>query len=261
MNYPHVITQDSISVSINGDVKTIHKESSAYPLLKEALINKDWEKVAGLTSPADQISYVSDGKMRVSNNQVFLKVEGESDWPIPGDLNTKILDYLAAGEPFRYLILFADKIRRNPSKSSAEQLFTFLIKNKFTITPEGNFVAYKRVRNDFKDIYTGTMDNSIGKVVEMDRGNVNPDQHMTCSYGLHVANYDYAAHKYSQASEDNLLLVEVDPVDVVSVPTDYNNSKMRVCKYRVLELCRKELESLVYEGPEDSYEEEDDGEW
>jgi hypothetical protein len=31
-----------------------------------------------------------------------------------------------------------------------------------------------------------------------------------------------------------MLEVEVNPADVVAIPVDYNNAKMRVCKYKVL---------------------------
>jgi len=31
-----------------------------------------------------------------------------------------------------------------------------------------------------------------------------------------------------------MLEVKIDPADVVAIPTDYNNAKMRICKYEVL---------------------------
>ena len=42
-----------------------------------------------------------------------------------------------------------------------------------------------------------------------------------------------------------MLEVEVNPSDVVSIPVDYNNSKMRVCKYKVLGVVDKEHSSDV----------------
>lgn len=245
-DFSYVITQDSISVSFQEKIRTILVSDSHYEPLKEALKKEDWEQVLSLLSPADRLETVSAGEMYVSDNQVFLKVEDGSDWAVPTDLNETILRYLNSGKAFQYLVLFANKLRANPSTDSVEQLFTFLTRNKFVLTQSGNFIAYKRVRHDFKDIYTGTMDNSIGQVVVMDRSRVNANREQTCSYGLHVANYYYASSCYSQAEKDQLLLVEVNPADVVSVPTDYNFSKMRVCRYKVLEVCQQEVEDLVY---------------
>lgn len=65
----------------------------------------------------------------------------------------------------------------------------------------------------------------------MPRNQVNEDSSQTCSYGLHVANFEYATNFYSDGV---MLECEVNPADVVSIPTDYNQSKMRVCRYKVL---------------------------
>jgi hypothetical protein len=80
------------------------------------------------------------------------------------------------------------------------------------------------------------MDNSVGNVVEIPRNQVDEDSNRTCSHGLHVANWNYAHTQFasSDASSDIMLEVEVNPADVVAIPTDYNNAKMRVCKYKVL---------------------------
>jgi hypothetical protein len=123
-----------------------------------------------------------------------------------------------------------------------DELFLFLEANEVPLTERGTFIAYKRVRGDFKDIYTGTFDNSPGNVVEMSRQEVDPDANKTCSVGLHVANFSYAHQHYASkdASTDVILEVEVDPSDVVSVPVDYSNSKMRVSKYRVLGVIDKQ---------------------
>jgi hypothetical protein len=68
---------------------------------------------------------------------------------------------------------------------------------------------------------------------------VDEDPNNTCSYGLHVANWDYAYNNYGGKS-DIMLEVEVDPADVVAIPVDYNQSKMRVCKYKVINVVSQE---------------------
>jgi hypothetical protein len=118
-------------------------------------------------------------------------------------------------------------------------------KNDHPITESGNFIAYKRVRGSFKDIHSNTMDNTVGSLVEMPRNQVNEDSSQTCSYGLHVANWEYAHTQFasSDPATDVMLEVEVDPADVVAIPADYNNAKMRVCKYKVLGVVDREHSS------------------
>ena len=76
----------------------------------------------------------------------------------------------------------------------------------------------------------------------MERGQVDADRERTCSFGLHVAAFSYA----SNFTGGILLEVEVNPRDVVAVPPDYNQQKMRVCRYRVLRRAENEIQELVY---------------
>jgi hypothetical protein len=74
------------------------------------------------------------------------------------------------------------------------------------------------------------MDNSIGRVVEMERNMVDDNRDNTCSAGLH-----FCSHSYLQSfSGDRTVIVKIDPADVVSIPSDYNNAKGRTCRYEVI---------------------------
>jgi hypothetical protein len=42
-------------------------------------------------------------------------------------------------------------------------------------------------------------------------------------------------------------VVEIDPSDVVSIPHDCNQQKLRTTKYRVLKVCETILEEQLYE--------------
>jgi hypothetical protein len=179
----------------------------------------------------------------------------------PTALGNKIVKFSNEGLPFKPLIKFATKIQKNPSFRAVNELFQFLEKNDHPITESGNFIAYKRVREDFKDIHSGTFDNSVGTVVKMERNKVNENPNVTCSHGLHVANWDYAHTQFSShnPSTDVMLEVEVNPADVVAVPTDYNQSKMRVCQYNVLGVVDKENSSdIAVKYTNSNYSDEDD---
>ena len=120
----------------------------------------------------------------------------------------------------------------NPSKRAVTELYGFLEKNSLPITPDGHFLAYKKVRKDFLDIHSGTMSNAVGTVVEMERNMVDDDQNRTCSTGLHFCSQEYLAHFGDGTSRT--VILKINPADVVSIPNDYNNSKGRACRYEVI---------------------------
>ena len=84
---------------------------------------------------------------------------------------------------------------------------------------------------DFKDIHSRTFDNSPGQILSMPRRDVDDNRERTCSYGFHAAAYSYARNFMGGG---RLIAVKINPADVVSVPSDYNNQKLRTCRYEVM---------------------------
>lgn len=78
-------------------------------------------------------------------------------------------------------------------------------------------------------VFNGYIPNFLGAIVEMPRDEVDPDGTVSCSVGLHVGTYAYA----SNYTGNNMLLVKVNPRDVVQVP-DHDFNKLRVCRYQVV---------------------------
>ena len=93
------------------------------------------------------------------------------------------------------------------------------------LTPDGNFLAYKGVREDYTDWHSGKFSNKVGDVNEMTRNNVCDDANVGCSDGFHAGSYEYA--KGYAHNGGNLMIVEIDPSDVVSVPHDCDCQKLR----------------------------------
>ena len=128
------------------------------------------------------------------------------------------------------IINFVNLLMQNPDKDVIRQIYPFLMHNDIKICNNGYLLTYKSIRKDFTDHYTGTHDNSVGKYVKMDRDKVDSNPNKTCSHGLHVGSLSYIDQIYS-----NNIIVSciVNPMNVVSIPTDYNGAKMRVCEYKV----------------------------
>jgi hypothetical protein len=151
-----------------------------------------------------------------------------------------------SAERHRAMTAFLEDLVRNPSPMSVEAFARWIDKKRHPVTDRGTFLAYKRVTSAYRDCHTGNFDNSPGQVVEMPRERVDSNQRNTCSTGFHVCSHDYLGN-FAGARD---LVVEIAPSDVVAVPPDYEFTKMRVCKYRVI--CDLEdFKRLVLEKPQD----------
>jgi len=72
----------------------------------------------------------------------------------------------------------------------------------------------------------------IGDAPTMQRHNVDDDANVGCSYGFHVGSLEYVRDFAS--GNDRIVIVEVSPADIVSVPHDCAHMKVRVCRYKVV---------------------------
>ena len=201
-------------------------------------------------------------RVTVKNGTVYLDSE-----PVHNALTEQVVRFIRQGvEDFQPLINFFEKIESNPQDHSREQLFEWLNVHDFTILPNGNFVGYKGVavnNDEYFSIshgtaisngveYTGAIPNPLGAIVEMPRGEVQHDPSVGCHKGLHVGTWDYA----SSFARGAVLKVEVNPRDVVSVPTDCGFAKLRTCRYTVLEV----IDAPVSDALDMDYDDEIDDE-
>ncbi len=151
---------------------------------------------------------------------------------VDNSLSSRMLQMREEGFDLVPMANFLANLERNPSYRSRKELYTFLEAGNMPITQDGYFMAYKIVRPDYKDYHSGRFDNSVGQVVEMPRSDVDDDSNNTCSSGLHFCSLDYLSHFGGPGG--HVMLLKVNPADVVSIPADYNNTKGRCCKYEVV---------------------------
>jgi hypothetical protein len=239
----HLITPTTVSLTMNQDgtptVALIGISHPRFEQIKRALVEKRYDDACNLVDIPKAIEIASDGNFTVMNDVIYM--DGE---PMPNALSKKLLKMFDNHDDVDHLVNFWKNIKKNPNPESVKDLYDFLEHNHVPITPKGNFVAYKRVTENFLDCHTRTIDNSVGTVVRMVRNLVNDDRNVTCSSGLHVAAFQYANDFYSNG---HLVEVLVNPKNVVSVPTDYNQQKMRVCEYKVARLCSGPREEEIYD--------------
>lgn len=233
------ITNDTVTVVIDGEIYTIHAGAKNFSDLKKALVADETQKVMALVSPGVAVDQWSRGEFRVVRGQVVYR-----DQPVPHELDTRILAMVEAGEDPSVLTNFWVKLQKNPSYRSVEQLFKFLVHQGIPLTPEGDILAYKSVTDDYKDHHTGKFDNTPGTTNEMPRNRISDDPNMACHEGFHVGSLAYA--RTFGPNDRKLVICQVDPADVVCVPYDESAQKVRVCKYTVAGDFGEELPSTVF---------------
>ena len=226
---PYILTDESLTVVIEGKAHTMRNDHPSWDKAKQALKDEEFEKLESLFNieSAVQDYFDSEANITVQNGGVYH--EGEAVHNLVVD---KILDFMRNDMPYQPLVKFLGKLMDNPSHRAVDELYTFLEHKNMPITPEGNFLAYKGVNDDFTDKHTGKFSNKVGEVLEMRRGGVDDDARHGCSSGFHAGSYEYA--KGYAYNGGNLMVVEINPADVVSVPYDCECQKLRTCKYKVV---------------------------
>ncbi len=226
---PYILTEQSLTVVVEGKAHTMQSNHPSFERAKEALKNEEWDRLANLfdVSKAVEDYLDQDAEIEVKDGAVYFQGE-----VVHGMVVDKILDFMRKNLPYQPLVKFLGKLMDNPSSRAVDELYTFLEHKNMPITPQGNFLAYKGVTDDFKDFHTRSFSNRVGDVLEMRRNGVCDDANIGCSSGFHAGSYDYA--KGYANSGGNLMVVEIDPADVVSVPRDCSCQKLRTSKYKVV---------------------------
>ena len=257
MSFPYIIQGNNITVIIGSTPHTISNTHITYDQVLDAIRDQDWDAVKELIEPKQVVINFGQGNIKIQDNIFYWR-----DREMHNALTTRIVQMIKDGFSVEPLVSFMHNLMQNPSKRAVDELYTFLECNNLPITPDGCFLAYKKVNCDYTDVHSGTVVNKpaylfeaeqlieletnamqCGKnnevtvyvknnetVVAMERNHVDDDKERTCSNGLHFCSLDYLNH----FSGDRIVIVKINPEHVVSIPIDYNHSKGRTCKYTVI---------------------------
>lgn len=225
-------TNNTIVIVLKKQIFNITKGSEKFERVLELIKSNQLDLIEDVLAPVVRVKKVLKGSgttLEIDKDGNLFDTSGAK---FPAFLGKKILELNEEGFPVEIFLNFWANLKENPSVDSREDLFSFLESNHHPLTPDGCFLAYKKVRkngNDLFDSQTGKIRNNPGDSPKMNRKDVNPNRNKTCSTGLHVASWDYA----QGFSGNTLICVKVNPKNVVTVPTDYNRQKMRTCEYTV----------------------------
>lgn len=263
-DHPHVSTLgEAVDAFLRGDLTgedfgaTVKRLYSLVALAEEKLV---------------RVEDILEGRMTIQDNSVM--VDGD---PIDPSLEAHLLRLLQAnGTPkdeanWTSFAKFVNKLYQNASESVRLQFFGWLNHvshgRGFTLTSEGNVIGYKgcKLIDDVPhSIHSGPamvdgvavdgfVPNRVGSLVEMKRSQVTVDPTVGCSSGLHVGTYAYA----SSFQRGVLLTVEFDPRDIGSVPYECDAQKVRVWRYRVLEVTKTQYQEPTWPTAQENDWEED----
>jgi hypothetical protein len=249
MNY--IINQAGIVLFLDNKPVKLEKGSSQYAKIIEAFDLPENQQEAAIRKALEKTSERAEKNgFKISPEEVSYK--GET---LPKALAEKVRSIHREGLPLNLFEKFWQNIQDNPSSSSVRELYDFLAYKELPITDDGCFLAYKGLESDFwsisgnKDtkVVKGQIDdrgrilNSVGAEIEVKRRDVDDNRDHHCSFGLHVGSLDYA-RGFARGS---VVVVKVNPKDVVSVPTDYNCQKCRVSAYKVVSVFEQEIKAPV----------------
>ncbi len=255
MSFPYIVQGSNITVVIGTTPHTVSKSHIAYNKLLNAIKTGDWETVQDIIEPKQVVLDFGQGNVSIQGDKIFWKGR-----EMHNALTKRMVAMIQEDFPVDPLVAFMENLMENPSKRAVNELYGFLEKNTLPITSDGCFLAYKKVRQDYLDVHSGTVLNkpaaymtdedrealaeAAGKnnevtvevvddvtVVSMERNLVDDDQNRTCSTGLHFCSKDYL----SVFGGERIVILKINPRDVVSIPNDYNDSKGRCARYEIVD--------------------------
>jgi hypothetical protein len=237
-------TQSGLSLVVNNQPFTIDSTHINYNDIVDAIREGRWNDVPDLVSITKSLQiHLAKPEtnvlgLRVANDRLYYNNEG-----VEGVIADRILAMRADGFDLRSMDLFLGNLYQNPSNKAIKQLYSWMEKNGITISEDGHLLAYKRVCDDYTSFHDGVTKNNVGLIVELPRNKCDDRSEVTCSTGLHFCSQAYLPHYSGGAGR--VLLLKINPRDVVSIPTDYNNAKGRACKYLVLTELRNDARATI----------------
>lgn len=272
-NLPHIITgSGTINVVVEGRPYSVTVEHPSYAEIKVALKDGDGPAIARLADIPRTLMDYSAGSIVVKDG--VLSFDGEQ---VDSTLSERILDLMKRDLPFEPMLRFLENLMQNPSARAVRELYPFLTRSihcngddyvPLPITTDGHFLAYKSVTDDYLDHFSKKVSNRPGEHVRVRRNKVNDDWGVNCSDGFHVGSLAYVTTFHPPALDESgeriegtnrIIVVKVNPRDVVCVPSDSSCTKCRICDYWVLDDFKGELKGVMYHTSRKSHSLESSG--
>lgn len=265
MTVPFLFNDGVLTLVLNGSAKVIEQSHPNFKQVRSALKDGTDDELLALieVEEVEEVVEVVDPKLKAAvKKKVTVTTDGvfyDGEQIDNQGLVDRIALLQSQGLPFDGMVKFIERLFENMSYRNRNELLAFIDRNGLTIDSEGFLICYKAVRSDYMDKYSGTISNRPGNVIEMERAKVDDDFQRHCSKGLHAGALEYVY--WYGGGNDRIVIVKIDPADVVSVPNDCSCQKLRTCKYEVIGDYQGEFQKVVYDAQRpvsDWYETDED---
>lgn len=246
--FSHLISDSgTVTVFVNGKPHVFAPDFPHYDKVKKAIAEKNSDEIVRLGSLPRAIETYSGNNVKIENGVVYYKNK-----PLHNSLTKRILKLMTEGFPFNSMLKFLENLMQNPNFHAVNELYNFLVNRNLPITENGCFLAYKAVRSDYMDWHSGTISNKVGETPpRLERNEVDDDRRKECSNGYHVGAIEYVSDFHR--GEGHVIIVEVNPADVICVPSEKRFTKCRACFYTVVGEMDGELLAQVYKTSQTSF--------
>lgn len=244
MTFAYTITPNTISIFLDNYPRVIHRNAINFTRVEATLRQlgkitpndtdyKNWlTHLRELLDIPSFIAKVTAGRVSVGDAGVMF--DGKQ---VHGVIAKRLVDMLQQGLDIVPLARFLDRLYDNPDINAIDEMYLFLESGSLPLTPDGCFLAYKKVCSDYSSSHRApdgsVVYNRIGTTVAMDRKEVNKNRDETCAEGLHFCSWQYLP-SFGVGGESKVVVLKIAPENVVSIPSDYNNSKGRAWRYDVI---------------------------
>ena len=268
MTVPFSYVSGNLTLILDGKSASVGSDHPNFKAIRNGLRDKSADELCVLVDlnvvaekAAIWAQDLTSGHVTINNGTIYY-----DDKAVDESLTAEVAQLQGAGMPVVGMFKFIGRLYNNMSYRARHELLAFMQRNGLTIDSEGFLIAYKAVTADYMDKWHGTIKYAVGSEISMDRGEVDDNDSKACSKGLHAGALSYV-YWYGNG-DDRIIIVRIDPADVVCVPKASDCRKLRCCRLVVIGDYDGEFKHTVYdvdksveERYEDEYEEDDKDEF
>lgn len=244
---------NSYTVVINNKMYDFSSDHLAHDKLVEAIANDDEKMFVSHYSTEDAFHSWSEGNFVLVDDQIIY--DGE---PLVQVISDRVIEMIQDKFDVVPMLNFIEKLYSSGDFRVVNELFNFMLHKHLPITKDGNLIAWKGVQEytgpdfvdyagrtvtagDLVDCWTGRIRNNPGDTNRMPRHQVENDPRNPCGPGFHCGEIGYA----EGWAKDAILMVEINPADVVSIPEDSSCKKMRCCEQTIVSIFNDRREEIA----------------
>lgn len=229
-------TKDKISVVLaNGSICEWSSSNSQFSKINKMVEAEDWIEIENFIQAdkniigSEKLVLNDKGNLEVTTKKKKIEVDKDNRFT---KLCSLIKENGTTDADLKPVIPFLKKVAENTFIDATKEIYDYCKNMDFEITKDGNILAFKVVNSSMKAKYDNETEYKLGKYTEVE--NFDTDRNTHCSRGLHFCARGYL-NSYAEPN-DVVLILEIDPRDIVSIPTDCDFKKGRCRKCKVVRI-------------------------